>query len=264
MFTKSLTVTCMLSLVGMSACGIAELDTPDGLEAQPPELLRTSESNVIVGELDWSSTTSLPTDSQERARSKAVGHLRYFKEGRFKRCTAWLASKDVLITNNHCVGTSEVAAGATVSFNYEDGVSESNLIKYNCPVLIKTSTSPDITALRCNSLNGKYPGEVYGYLSVAGSDASVAAPIYVIHQNCDPNAATCTATKKYSPGVVRNANYGTYSQLHDADTENGSSGAPMLSGSSHQVVGLNRGNNTSLNIAEKASALRAFLADVPL
>lgn len=97
---------------------------------------------------------------------------------------------------------------------------------------------------------------------MAESNAPVNTPIYVIHQNCQPEG--CTATKKYSPGEVRDADYRTYSLLHDADTEDGSSGAPMLSGSSHQVVGLNRGNNNSLNIAETASALKTFLADVSL
>jgi V8-like Glu-specific endopeptidase len=260
MFTKSLAVICMIFAVGASACGIAEPDAPEEQEAHP----MMSESNIIVGELNWSSVTALAPDSPERASSKAVGYLRYENaEGETKRCTAWLVSKDVIITNNHCVGTLAVAESARVSFNYEDGVSNSNRIWYSCPFLLKTSQALDSTALRCAPINGKYPGEVYGFLSMAESDAPVNAPIYVIHQNCYPKP--CTATKKYSPGVVRNANYGTYPQLlHDADTESGSSGAPVLSGSSHQVVGLNEGSNNSLNRATKVSALRAFMADVSL
>jgi V8-like Glu-specific endopeptidase len=271
MLTKSPNTLCVLLLLGLSACGTPEVDSSDVLNEKSNPPTSSLESNVIVGSLDWVSVTSLPTDSPERARSKAVGYLQYNIRYNgnvmtYSRCTAWLASKDVVITNSHCINTNAEAVGARVAFNYENGAG--SRIWYDCSTLIRSwgnGDDDDMAALRCQPRNGVYPGETYGYLKVSNTDVTQKTPIYVIHQNCNYEADDdCSATKKYSPGKVLNTRATNYWMSHDADTLKGSSGGPMLSQSSHEVVGLNRGNNGSVNMAVRGSIVRARLAELGL
>ncbi len=250
---------------GMVACGPADLEDPN---LEPTETLQTQESPVIVGSVNWSSATSL--SGTERTRSKAVGYLSIPARG--SRCTAWLVSNDVAITNNHCISTSSHASGAKISFNYEDGVSSSSRVWYDCSTLIKTWSYEDMTALRCKAINGVYPGQTYGYLTVASSNASTNTSAYIIHQNCDYYTSSgCSPTKKYSPGVVKNGSYNSKELSYDMDTLGGSSGSPVLSSSSDQVIGLHHvgvGGNSqgrgSFNLGVKASLVKARLAEIGL
>jgi len=257
-----------LLVVGLTGCGLAELppDMPD-MEANEP--LASTESNVIVGSVNWTSATSLSSTSTERARSKAVGYLSIPAKG--SRCTAWLIADNKIVTNNHCIKTSAEAAGARVSFNYEDGVASTSRIWYDCPTLVRTWSAEDMTVLQCNALNGSYPGQVYGKLTVSSTNAANGSSLYIIHQNCDYNAnSSCVPTKKYSPGSVLNTNYSSNELSYNADTLGGSSGSPVLSGSGHVVIGLHHvgvGSNyssSSYNTGVEASAIKARLAEIGL
>jgi hypothetical protein len=268
MFAKSLKGFGALLLVGgLTACGGAEF-APDVPDVEPNEALASTESTVIVGTVNWTSATS--TSGTIRTRSKAVGYLSIPSAG--SRCTAWLVSNDVVITNNHCISSASQATGAKVSFNYEDGVASTSRVWYDCSTFIKTWSTEDMTALRCKAVNGLLPGQVYGFLSVSTTDAATNASIYVIHQNCDYyTSSSCSPTKKYSPGVILNGNYSTTDASYDADTLGGSSGSPVLSSSSHTVVALHHygfGGNSmgrgTHNSGVKASRVRARLAEIGL
>ncbi|WP_224249374.1 trypsin-like serine peptidase [Hyalangium gracile] len=250
---------------GMTACGPSDL-APDVPDAEPT--LGTQESKVIVGSVNWTSATS--TSGTIRTRSKAVGYLSIPAVG--SRCTAWLVSNDVVITNNHCIGSSSEAVGAKVAFNYEDGVASASRIWYDCSTFIRTWTNEDMTALRCKALNGALPGQTYGFLTVSSTNAATGTTGYVIHQNCDYYSSSgCAPTKKYSPGSVKNGSYNTKELSYDMDTLGGSSGSPVLSASGHTVIGLHHvgvggdsmGRGT-VNLGVKASLVKARLAEIGL
>ncbi|MBN9685147.1 MULTISPECIES: trypsin-like serine peptidase [unclassified Corallococcus] len=253
-------------VMGLTACGSVEpMDVPD---AEPNEALASQESNVIVGTLNWVSATSL--SGTQRTKSLAVGYLSIPAVG--SRCTAWLVSNDVVITNNHCVGNSSEAVGARVSFNYEDGVASASRVWYPCATFIKTWSSDDMTALRCSAVNGQLPGQVYGFLTVSSTNAATSASVYVVNQNCDYyTTPSCTPTKKSSPGKVLNGNYSTTDISYDADTLGGSSGSPVISTSTNQVVALHHigvGGNSqgrgTANTGVKATRVKARLAEIGL
>jgi V8-like Glu-specific endopeptidase/predicted small lipoprotein YifL len=255
-------------VMGLTACGSVEpMDVPDA-EPQPHDALASQESNVIVGTLNWVSATSL--SGTQRSKSLAVGYLSIPAVG--SRCTAWLVSNDVVITNNHCVGSSSEAVGARVSFNYEDGVASASRVWYPCATFIKTWSSDDMTALRCSAVNGQLPGQVYGFLSVSSTNAATGSDVYVVNQNCDYyTTPSCTPTKKSSPGRVLNGNYSTTDISYDADTLGGSSGSPVISTSSNQVVALHHigiGGNSqgrgTANTGVKATRVKARLAEIGL
>lgn len=251
-----------LMLVGMTACGVADLpeDVPN---AEPNEPLASTESNVIVGSVNWTAATS--TTGTIRTRSRAVGYLSIPARG--SRCTAWLVSNDHIVTNNHCIGSAADASGAQVSFNYEDGVASTSRVWYSCSTFVRTWTAEDMTVLRCTGS----PGLTYGRLTVSTTNAATGSSLYIIHQNCDYVATPgCTPTKKYSPGTALNGSYNSLELSYNADTLGGSSGSPVISASSHTVVGLHHvgvGSNYStsaFNLGVKASAIRTRLAEIGL
>jgi hypothetical protein len=249
---------------GLTACGPA-VEDPD---VSPSEPLATQESPVIVGSVNWVSATSLT--GTQRTRSKAVGYLSIPAVG--SRCTAWLVSNDVAITNNHCIGSSADAVGARISFNYEDGVASTSRVWYDCSTFIKTWSYEDMTAIRCKPVNGLLPGQTYGFLTVATTNAATGAGAYVVHQNCDYyTSSSCSPTKKSSPGTVKSGSYNTKELSYDADTLGGSSGSPVLDSTGHTVIGLHHvgvGGDSmgrgSFNLGVKASLVRARLAEIGL
>ena len=255
-------------VVGLTGCGASQLP-----EDVPNVDVGSTESNVIVGSVNWTSVTSLSSTSTERTRSKAVGYLSIPAVG--SRCTAWLVGTDKVVTNNHCIGTSSEAVGAKVSFNYEDGVASTSRIWYDCSTFVRTWTAEDMTVLTCKPLNGYTPGQVYGRLTVAAGNAANSSAMYIVHQNCDYVASSgCVPTKKYSPGTVLNTNYSSNELSYNADTLGGSSGSPVFGAAgstyAHQVIGLHHvgaGSNystSSFNVGVEASAIRARLAEVGL
>jgi V8-like Glu-specific endopeptidase len=239
----------------LTACGVAE----PGVDENPAtDTLASTESTVIVGEVNWVSSTTLSGTAATRANT--VAYLSIPQKG--SRCTAWLVADDVLITNNHCIARSTEATGAKASFNYIDGVSSTGRIWYDCSTFIQTWKDLDMTALRCAALNGQLPGQVYGKLTVSSTNAATNASVYVVHQNCDyKTSSSCVPNKKYSPGIILNANYSSTDASYDADTLGGSSGSPVLSAATHEVVALHHYgyNGDTLGRGTHNSGVRATL-----
>ena len=254
-----------LVVVGLLVgCGTA----PEVDESLSSDTLASTRSTVIVGSVDWKSSTQLT--GTQATRASAVGHLSIPAVG--SRCTAWLVADDVVITNNHCIASASQAAGAKVTFNYIDGVAASARVAYDCSGFIKTWSNLDMTALRCAALDGKKPGQVYGKLTVSSTNAATNANIYVIHQNCDYYTSSgCAPTKKFSPGYIMSANYSSTDASYNADTLGGSSGSPVLSTASNQVVALHHygmGGNSqgrgTHNSGVRATLLKSALAEIGL
>ncbi len=262
-----------LSLL-MTACGSAvdgDVEIVEG--AAESDDLFSQESNVVVGSLNWKSSTLLTAGSAEAKNAKAVGYLSIPATG--KRCTAWLIANDTILTNHHCINTAAQAVNAKVSFNYEDGVSYSSRIWYTCSNFVKAWSDVDAAVLKCTARNGVLPGAVYGTVGVGTVNAATGASLYVIHQNCDYYTSSgCSPTKKYSPGVVKNGSHSTLEISYDADTLGGSSGSPVFAATGTQAhklialhhVGLNgdaQGRGTA-NTGVKVLSLKSRLAEVGL
>ncbi|UQA58082.1 trypsin-like serine peptidase [Polyangium aurulentum] len=228
---KTIRILGLIVAGSMMACVGAE----DDLGGEDFEATAEASQPVIVGDVDWVNSTTLSGTAATRA--KAVGYLSIPAQS--SRCTAWLVSKDVAITNNHCIARSSQAKGAKISFNYEEGVTSGQRVWYDCSTFVATWKNLDMTALRCAPVNGVYPGDANGWLTVSGSDAADGAGIYVLHQNCDYNTtSSCSPTKKYSPGAILDANFSSTDASYDADTLGGSSGSPVLSATTNEVVAL--------------------------
>jgi len=198
----------------------------------------TVSSSIIVGDLDWKEITSLSTSSPIRQNSGAVVDLDLPAMG--SRCTGFMITEDILMTNHHCIPAASYARGATAQFKHEAGVQKEDRESFDCSTFIGNHSELDFALLKCQGA----PGAKYGVAQLSDKIAAKNLSVYVIQQNCDYySVSDCDWSKKYSIGNITkiDAEY-----THNADTLGGSSGSPVFSGSDHHVIALHHagyGNN---------------------
>ena len=188
----------------------------------------------IIGDLNWQNVSCDLGGTGAARWACAVAYL--YIPTRSSRCTAWLAGRDLLATNNHCIGVQADAAGALAIFNYEEGTDAGDWDIFRCENLVATRAGLDLTLLGCEGA----PGDTYGSLPI-DLDLRVedGDEVLILHQNCDwRGGQPCTPWKKQSGGRVRGAHIEPVMFGHDADTLGGSSGAPVLHDG--KVVGIHR------------------------
>ncbi|MBF0298063.1 MAG: trypsin-like peptidase domain-containing protein [Oligoflexia bacterium] len=202
------------------------------------------ESKAIVGSIDWLSVMNLNKSNNVQNNIRAVGLIDI--PSMDSRCTAFLISEDMIMTNWHCFPNASDAVGARVYFDFVSADSGSTAYKsgnsFLCQQLLLTYEELDVAVLKCEG----NPGRIYGKVSLEGDrvERSVGEDIYVVHQNCDYyNDSECAPTKKYSAGKVMDKGDASapardMDLFYDADTLGGSSGSPVFSSSSNQVIAL--------------------------
>ncbi len=190
---------------------------------------------VIVGDFDpnWLGIESIE-NGQILEKSKAIGRL-ILPAKRNSACTAFLISDDMVMTNAHCVSKPEYAVGAKIYFNY---LNEGEHNTFICNQFITSNKKLDYAILKCEGS----PGSIFGKVKLSQVKPESGMHIYIIHQNCDYyQNRGCKRTKKVSFGMLT----GQFSNriTHNADTLPGSSGSPIFSLDTHEVIGLH--NNGS-------------------
>jgi V8-like Glu-specific endopeptidase len=220
MRSKVVFVVLLLSFIQLNSCG----------ENNPLVTHQDKvRSSVIIGDLEWEEVSKLKQSSPEYKASRAVGDVSIPEL--FSRCTGFLISENVLITNEHCIPSDRFARGVNVTFDHVLGVPESSRAYYKCSDFIGNDELLDFALLKCEG----DPGIKYGYLTLSEDEPIVNDGIYVIQQNCnhedDPN---CDWNKKIAFGGVVGLGV---ELIHNADTLSGSSGSPVFN-QNHEVVGL--------------------------
>lgn len=196
------------------------------------------DSQIIVGEVDWREITSLTSTNSIRKASSPVADIEL--PVMRSRCTGFLISEDVLLTNEHCIPTEDHAEGVKASFRHLKGVAKDSWETFNCGTFILNNKELDFALLKCQ---GK-PGRKFGFVKLDASAKRSGTSIYIVQQNCDYYSNRgCDWTKKYSKGKITEV---AKEYTHNADTLGGSSGSPMFDSRTHKVVGLHHagyGNN---------------------
>lgn len=227
--TPVINISLIFIVLLVSACGRQQSQNSEA------DVMKGS---IIVGSLDWKEITSLSSSHPIRQQSVAVGAVDLPVMG--SRCTGFMISEDVLMTNQHCIPSSRHANGVTVVFNHLDTVSKNDFVKYDCSTFIGNDSKLDFALLKCQ---GK-PGRKYGFVELSDDPVQKNASIYVVQQNCDYySSPKCDWTKKYSKGTVTKIDD---EYTHNADTLGGSSGSPVFSTTTNTVVAIHHagyGNN---------------------
>lgn len=198
-----------------------------------------TQSSIIIGDLDWSEVDTLTPGGVEAVNALAVGHVDLPVMG--SRCTGFLISDNVLMTNQHCIPSEAYARGVSVSFEVVAGVAKGEEKRFDCSKFIGNNQELDFALLECEG----NPGQEYGHVNLAESAAEQGEPVYVVQQNCDYYSnQSCYFTKKVSFGDITEVSGNSFT--HNADTLGGSSGSPIFSSDTHEVVAIHHaglGNN---------------------
>lgn len=195
----------------------------------PTGAFSASESSIIVGDIDWRDITELSDNDPKRVSSRAIADIQFADGG---RCSGFLISDNVLMTNQHCITSASSVVGMKVFMKHELGVSKTAMGEIKCNKFIGNDSTLDFALAECEGA----PGQVYGKVELDESVASVGEEIYVIHQNCDYyTTSSCDWTKKLSEGQVLKVEDDVY---YDADTLGGSSGSPVFREQNNKVVAI--------------------------
>ncbi len=213
---------------------------------------------VIVDDLDWRDIEDIANEAVSR-NARAVAYIDL--PAMQSRCTGFLISDELLMTNHHCIPTAADATGVKAYFDYHKQSGKSQATEVRCDEFVMNDERLDFAILRCQ---GK-PGLRFGKIKLATSTQTTGEGVYVIHQNCDYyTSRSCDWFKKYSQSKITEL---ADEIGHTADTLGGSSGSPLFSLTTHQLIGLHHvgiGNNGMgrgrMNYAVKVSEIAEFIS----
>jgi lysyl endopeptidase len=176
-------------------------------------------------------------------RSKAVARL--LINGN-ELCTAWrLGASDRMLTNNHCMVTSNDAYDTEVWFDYQCAVCGGHGVFKPTKVwgdqVLSTDKTLDYTLF---SVEGFNTIQKYGYLEIDPTRPVKGTEVYIPqHPGGDPGVIAMTSDKDARGNcAVADPAYDGYAAGSDVsyycDTAGGSSGSPVISRTSNKVIAL--------------------------
>ncbi len=187
---------------------------------------KSEKDALIIGENDWI-LASETGDVYQNQSELSAGLVIIPKI--MAKCTGFLINEDTLMTNNHCISAANKSDGVSVYFRLLDGRRQ----KYDCSEFIMTNSLLDFTLMRCKGS----PGREVGWVSLSDERPKPMESIYLVQENCDYiRNPRCEINKYVSYGRITKLQ--TNRIYHDADTLGGSSGSPIFSRLSHQVIAI--------------------------
>lgn len=202
------------------------------------------ESMAICGS-DDSQWAKCYAGTTEYEKGKAVARLLI---GGTSACTGWLVgSEGHVMTNEHCISTSNEANNTNYEFMAEGGTCQTSCDSWGaCPgtvvatsgSLVKVNAGYDYALIKL-PVN---PTSTYGYLQLRNSGGITGERIYIPQhpQAWGKKIAMKDGSKDATlAGTTSGCSSRSYSDLaYNADTQGGSSGSPVLAGNDHLVIGL--------------------------
>jgi len=207
----------------------------DGGSGSSSDNLCVTASKIIIGNNDWVDHAQTGDDPQN-ANERTVAQIKI--PALLASCTGFLINEDTLMTNNHCIGTAAEALNVKAVFRDEDGTKTT----FTCDQFITTNAQYDFTLVKCANA----PGLTFGWVGLADMKPEIDERIYVVQENCDYiRDPRCVMNKYVAFGEVLGSQ--TARMFHDADTLGGSSGSPVFSEETHQVVALHHAGGINQN-----------------
>ncbi|RLN89115.1 hypothetical protein BBJ28_00015633 [Nothophytophthora sp. Chile5] len=264
----------------------------DGMGYENSEVTQTTgEEREICGAKDTMKNvvcfaSGSDADKAMVNRAKAVMRTQLTRDDNaIVTCTAWLwGNQGHIVTNNHCFSSQEMVDAAKFEFDVQTTGCDDSCTFATCPVgktlagkdnvkFIKSDSGLDYAVLQITADAASFVS-AYAYLQVRSSAPSQGEEIYIPQQpkggakkiaKTDNDDDSEAATVQDTDHTVTVSGV-TYSHLiaYAADTDEGSSGSPVLSRVDNTVVGLHRigdCDNAATPSDQLATALRAIVSD---
>ena len=184
-------------------------------------------------------------------------------------CTGFrVGEHNRMLTNNHCLSQNREARATEVWFGYDctacEGGELTNPIKVDGRQVLATSRELDYTLFSVDDFSAI---ERFGFLELAEEPVRRGQAIYIPqHPSGRPTEIALTSSVDGGNCVVKDPEYDGYTTGSDVsyycDTEFGSSGSPVLSRDTHEVVALHHFGgcpNSGVNASIIARELRGLL-----
>lgn len=196
----------------------------------------------------------IPVASELKAMGRPVGRLRFIGDNKKRYfCTAFLVSRDLMLTNHHCISTETERESARVDFDF-DADSPEPTGGASFSKLEITNFALDFSVLR---LKEPVPAS-RGCLILDGTPPTVGSRLIIIqHPNGGAKRMSrlgCQVKQTSVAGLTPEAN--DFSHL--CDTDGGSSGSAIIDRTLNKVVGLHHlGFDPPDSVSEFKSVNRA-------
>jgi hypothetical protein len=217
--------------------------TPQSLQARVESLQQSNDFERLV---------TFKEDSRYRRAGAPVGRLKMRKQDSNGRegvglCTASLISPEYALTNHHCIPGIDGwrTLEAQIEMNYLDAKDTSRVRAFAIDVRpVETSEALDYTILRVAG----NPSAQFGTVKLASSPPGVQDALFVIQH---PEGAPKIVSRKDCAVRVLSAP----DFVHTCDTLGGSSGSPIFSDESLEMVGLHFAGSEEGNYGKEMSEL---------
>jgi hypothetical protein len=243
----ALGVGSLLGTLGVNVDQVARGYTPDE-QAKAPEAQLTApgrtgrEESVCGGDESADAVCYKSADPVAYTRSKAIARLLI---NGTELCTGWrLGSKDRMLTNNHCFTTSADAYETEVWFNYQcaqcGGYEVYKPTKVWGAQVLATDHVYDYTLFTVEDFKSI---QKFGYLTFDTTRPAKGQELYIPqHPAGEPTRIAGALGEKAGTCAVANNAYDGYATGSDVayycDTEGGSSGSPVISRKTDEVVAM--------------------------
>ena len=198
-----------------------------------------------------------------RDLGRSVARLRFVADdGRVLVCSAFLVTRDLLFTNQHCIATVTEMESALVDFDYDAADSPAPGLRLR--ELLESDEELDYSVLRLSAPVARPP------LRLSSARTADRERLLVIQHPAGEPKQVSLADCLVRGALVAGRKQTPTDFGHECDTKGGSSGSPVLGLQSRQVVGLhhlgfrtgsstlvNRAAHIDLVLARLGPALRA-------
>ncbi|GHE82036.1 hypothetical protein GCM10018785_57630 [Streptomyces longispororuber] len=181
-------------------------------------------------------------------------------------CTAWRVGRgNHMMTNNHCVSTQSQLDTMEVQFDYDCATCGGNDprpgTKVGAAALLRTSASLDYTVFSVDDFDRVSP---FGTLFLETRAPVAGEQAYVVGHG-DTRPKRISLYEERDGGAycgVRTPQLGTEDVGYSCDTSGGSSGSPVVAGSSHKVIALHWGGSCPTNVGTRMDRIHPQIQDL--
>ncbi len=222
------------------------------------------QTKAIIGESDERQRLACYKDLNGDMYNHGLSSV-HMRMGRFGSGSI-LGKDNLFLTNRHVVSTAESVKNGEIWLNWshsncdEQDNKEKNPIKIQGDKLLAVGESNDYSLLTADSFDFKYGNikRLFGGLAISKHTPAVGEPLYIPQYGNGGIRPAYIADKE--SGVACELTEGGDDFYHNCDTQGGSSGSPVLSQNSHELVGLHYAATPGNNLAVSSDTLSKELA----